>query len=108
MSFTTETEQTIKTSFIDVNILREHGNYTTTVYGAPTFSDVYTRFLKLRFSKVGKKCQCKIDFLETRLDIYTGKMVLVRSPGVNLKKTLWPLLIDEVHLSQGYRATTNR
>ena len=44
MSFTTETEQINKVSFLDVNVIREHGKFTTTVYRKLTFSGVCTYF----------------------------------------------------------------
>ena len=44
MSFTIETEQKNKISFLDVNVIREQGEFITSVYGKPTFSGVYTHF----------------------------------------------------------------
>ena len=44
MSFTIETEQENKISFLDVNVIREQGEFITSVYRKPTFSGVYTQF----------------------------------------------------------------
>ena len=44
MSFTIETEQNSKTSFLDVNVICEQGKSITSVYRKPTFSGVYTHF----------------------------------------------------------------
>ena len=44
MLFTIETEQNNKISFLDVNVIREHGKFITIVYRKPTFSGVYTHF----------------------------------------------------------------
>ena len=43
MSFTMETEQNNKISFLDVNVIHESGKFITRVYQKPTFSGVYTR-----------------------------------------------------------------
>ena len=42
MSFTIETEQNNKISFLDVNVIREQSKFITSVYRKPTFSGVYT------------------------------------------------------------------
>ena len=42
MSFTIETEQNNKISFLDVNVIREQRKFTTSVYRKPTFCGVYT------------------------------------------------------------------
>ena len=44
MSFTIETEQNNKISFLDVNVISEQGKFITSVYQKPTFSGVYTHF----------------------------------------------------------------
>ena len=44
MSFTIETEQKNKISFLDVNVFREQVRFITSVYRKLTFSDVYTHF----------------------------------------------------------------
>ena len=44
MSFTIETEQNNKISFLDVNVIREQGKFITSVYQKPTFSGVHTHF----------------------------------------------------------------
>ena len=44
MSFTIETEQNNKISFLDVNVIYEQGKFTTSIYRKPTFRDVYTHF----------------------------------------------------------------
>ena len=44
MSFTIETEQNNKISFLDVNVIREQGRFITSVYQKATFSGVYTHF----------------------------------------------------------------
>ena len=44
MSFTIETEPENKISFLDVSVIREQGEFTTSVYRKPTFSGVYTHF----------------------------------------------------------------
>ena len=44
MSFTIETEQENKISFLDVNVIRKQGEFITNVYRKPTFSGVYTHF----------------------------------------------------------------
>ena len=43
MSFTIETEQNNKISFLDIIVIREQSKFTTSVYRKPTFS-VYTHF----------------------------------------------------------------
>ena len=43
MSFTIETEQNNKISFLDVIVIREQSKFTTSVYRKPTFS-AYTHF----------------------------------------------------------------
>ena len=42
MSFSMETEKESKLSFLDVEIIREQGKFTTTIYRKPTFSGIYT------------------------------------------------------------------
>ena len=44
MSFTIETEQNNKISFLNVNVIRGQGKFTTSVYQKSTFSGVYTHF----------------------------------------------------------------
>ena len=44
MSFTIETEQNNRISLLDVNVIREHGKFITSVYRKPTFSGVYFHF----------------------------------------------------------------
>ena len=44
MPFSVETEKESKLSFLDVEIIREQGRYTITIYRKPTFSDVYSNF----------------------------------------------------------------
>ena len=44
MSFTVETEQNNIISFLDVNVIRKHCKFITSVYRKPTFSGVYTHF----------------------------------------------------------------
>ena len=44
MSFSMETEKENKLSFLDVEIIREQGKFTTTVYRKHTFSGVYSNF----------------------------------------------------------------
>ena len=44
MSFTIETEQNNKISFLDVNVVCEQGKFTVNIYQKLTFSGVYTHF----------------------------------------------------------------
>ena len=44
MPFTIETDQRNKMSFLDVNVIREQGKFTTSVNRKPTFSGVYSHF----------------------------------------------------------------
>ena len=44
MSFTVETEQNNKISFLDGSVIREQGKFVTSVYRKPFFSGVYTYF----------------------------------------------------------------
>ena len=44
MSFSTETVKESKLSFLDVEIIREQGRFTTRIYRKPTFSGVYTNY----------------------------------------------------------------
>ena len=44
MSFSMETEKEYKLSFLDVEVIREQGKFTTTIYRKPTFSGVYSTF----------------------------------------------------------------
>ena len=44
MSFTIETEEKNKISFLNVKVIREQGKFTTSVYQKSTFSGVYTHF----------------------------------------------------------------
>ena len=44
ISFTIETKQNNKISFLDVNVIREQDNFIASIYQKPTFSDVYTQF----------------------------------------------------------------
>ena len=44
ISFTIENEKDNRMSFLDVNIIREQGGFTTSVYRKPTFSRIYTHF----------------------------------------------------------------
>ena len=39
-----ETEKENKLSFLDVEVIREQGKFTTTIYRKPTFSGVYSNF----------------------------------------------------------------
>ena len=45
MSFTIETEQNNKMSFLDVDVIREQGKFITSVYQKLTFSNVYTHLV---------------------------------------------------------------
>ena len=44
MSFSMDTEKEDKLSFLDVEIIRKQGKFTTTIYRKPTFSDVYGNY----------------------------------------------------------------
>ena len=44
MSFSMETEIQNKFSFLDIEIIREQGKFSTTIYRKPTFSGVYSNF----------------------------------------------------------------
>ena len=44
MSFTIETEQDNKISFLNVNVFHEQGKFITGVYRKPSFSGGYTHF----------------------------------------------------------------
>ena len=44
MSFTIETEQNNKISFLDVNVISEQGRFVTSVYRKTTFSGVCIHF----------------------------------------------------------------
>ena len=44
MSFSVKTEKENKLSFLDVEVIREQGKFTTTVYRKPTFSGIYSNF----------------------------------------------------------------
>ena len=44
MSFSIERERQNKFSFLDVEVIREQGKFSTTIYGKPTFSGVYSNF----------------------------------------------------------------
>ena len=45
MSFTIENEKDNRMSFLNVNIIREQGKFTTSVYHKPIFSGIYTHFV---------------------------------------------------------------
>ena len=44
MSFSMETERQNKFSFLDIEVIREQGKFSTTIYRKPTFSGVYSNF----------------------------------------------------------------
>ena len=44
MSFSMETEKENKLSFLDVEVIREKGKFTTTIYRKSPFSCVYSNF----------------------------------------------------------------
>ena len=44
MSFSIETEQNNKISFLDANVIHEQGKFIITVFGETTCSSVYTNF----------------------------------------------------------------
>ena len=44
MSFSMETERQNKISFLDNEVIREQGKFSTTIYRKPTFSGVYSNF----------------------------------------------------------------
>ena len=44
MSFSMETEKENKLSFLDVEIICKQDKFTSTIYGKPTFSGVYSNF----------------------------------------------------------------
>ena len=44
MSLSIETEKESKLSFLDVEIIREQGKFTITIYRKPSFSGVYTNY----------------------------------------------------------------
>ena len=44
MSFSMETEKENKLSFLDVEVIREQGKFTTAISRKPTFSGVYSNF----------------------------------------------------------------
>ena len=43
MSFSVETERQNKFSFLDIEVIREQGKFSTTIYYKPTFSGVYSK-----------------------------------------------------------------
>ena len=45
MSLTIKTEQNSKTTFLDFNVIREQGTFTTNIYQKPTFSGVNSHWL---------------------------------------------------------------
>ena len=47
MSFTIETEQNNKISFLDVIVIFEEGKFATGVYQKPTFRGAYTHFERI-------------------------------------------------------------
>ena len=44
ISFSMETERQNKFSFLNIEVIREQGKFTTTIYRKPTFSGVYSNF----------------------------------------------------------------
>ena len=44
MSFSIETKQINEISFLDVNVIRQEGKFTTSVYRKPTFNGTCTHF----------------------------------------------------------------
>ena len=44
MSFSMRTEKENKLSFLDVEIMRQKGKFTTIIYRKPTFGGVYSNF----------------------------------------------------------------
>ena len=44
MSFSMKTEKESKLSFLDVEIIREQGTFTTTIYRKPTFSGANSNY----------------------------------------------------------------
>ena len=44
ISFSIETERQTKFSFLDIEVIREQGKFTTTIYRKTTFSGVYNNF----------------------------------------------------------------
>ena len=44
MSFSMKTEKESKLPFLDVEIIREQGTFTTTIYRKPTFSGVNSNY----------------------------------------------------------------
>ena len=47
MSFSMEIEKENKLPLLDVEIIREQGKFTTSIYRNPTFSGVYSNFESL-------------------------------------------------------------
>ena len=54
MSFSVETEQSNKISFLDVNVICQQGKFTANIYRKPTFIYVYNHFdsFHLTFTKL--------------------------------------------------------
>ena len=44
MSFSMETERQNKFSFLDIEVTRKQGKFSTTIYRKPTFTGVYSNF----------------------------------------------------------------
>ena len=55
MSFTYEVEENNKLSFLDVSVIREENKFSTSLYGKPTFSGLYTNFASF-IADSYKKC----------------------------------------------------
>ena len=53
ISITIENEKDNRMSFLDVNIIREQGKFTTSVYRKPTFNGIYTH-LTVSYHSPGK------------------------------------------------------
>ena len=55
MSFSMKTEKENKLSFPDIEVIREQGKFTTSIYRKPTFSDAYSNFKSFLLSvyKIG-------------------------------------------------------
>ena len=66
MSFIIETGQNNKVSFLNVNVIREQGKLTTSVYRKPTFSGVYTHFDSFLPNS------CEIGIIYTLINICFG------------------------------------
>ena len=85
ISFTIENEENKRMSFLDVNIIREKGKFTTTVYRTPIYSDWTEYYLKLvKLIDVSKSNDYRENFINNFFKVFLDNRYRIQQKVMKL------------------------